>query len=129
MRISEICQQTGMTKDAIRYYEELGFLANIKRSENGYKHYTSAHVEQLILLKRTKELGFTLKEIKELAGLFFSKKLTEDIMTQYLRKKESEIDATITQLTHYKSEINLTLSGKCQHSDQLIKTIRASEKN
>ena len=124
MRISEICQQTGMTKDAIRYYEDLGFLENINRTENGYKQYTPAHVEQLILLKRTKAFGFTLKEIKTLAELFLSKTLTEDVMTQHLRKKEQEIDESITQLMKYKSEIKRTLSGGCEHSDQLKKTLK-----
>eukprot|EP00487_Bulimina_marginata_P007542 TRINITY_DN28919_c0_g1_i1.p1 TRINITY_DN28919_c0_g1~~TRINITY_DN28919_c0_g1_i1.p1 ORF type:complete len:109 (-),score=6.75 TRINITY_DN28919_c0_g1_i1:85-411(-) len=94
-----------MTKDTIRYYEELGFLTNISRSNNGYKEYTHAHAEQLILLKRTKELGFTLKEIQTLASLLFTKQLTEDVMTQYLRKKEREIDNTILKLTACKEEI------------------------
>lgn len=116
-----------MTKDTIRYYEELGFLVDIERSDNGYKKYTQAHAEQLLLIKRTKELGFTLKEIKELAGLFFSKQLTDDVMTQYLQKKESEIDSTILQLTACKQEIRRTLTGDCQHSDQLIKTIQANK--
>lgn len=127
MRISEICQQTGMTKDTIRYYEELGFLTNISRSENGYKVYTRAHAEQLVLLKRTKELGFTLKEIQTLASLFFSKKLTEEVMAQYLQKKEQEISNTILKLTACKEEIQKTLKGECQHSEQLIKTIRANK--
>lgn len=127
MRISDICQQTGMTKDTIRHYEDLGFLADIKRSDNGYKEYTKAHLEQLILLKRTKELGFTLKEIKGLADLFFSKKLTEDVMAEHLRQKEKEIDLSILKLQACKDEIRSTLSGECQHSEQLIKTIRANK--
>lgn len=127
MRISEICQQTGMTKDTIRYYEDLGFLTDIQRSDNGYKEYTRAHTEQLILLKRTKVLGFTLKEIKELAQLFFSKQLTEEKMTHYLLKKDVEIDQTILKLKAYKAEIHDTLTGNCQHNEQLIKTIRANK--
>jgi len=127
MRISEICQQTGMTKDTIRHYEDIGFLADIRRSNNGYKEYTSAHLEQLILLKRTKELGFTLKEIKGLADLFFAKKLTEGLMTQHLQQKEKKIDETILALQKSKEEIRKTLTGECQHSDQLLKTIRANK--
>jgi len=127
MRISEICQQAGMTKDTIRHYEDIGFLADIRRSNNGYKEYTNAHLEQLILLKRTKELGFTLKEIKGLADLFFDKKLTEELMTQHLQQKEEEISNTILKLSACKEEIQKTLKGDCQHSEQLIKTIRANK--
>ena len=120
MQISALCQSTGMTKDTIRFYEKIGLLIDIRRKPNGYKDYSDAHVEQLKLLKHAKELGFTLNEIKELANLFFAKKLKPTEMSAYLKTKEQEIDEKIMKLEMFKHEIKLTLAGNCTKKEQLI---------
>lgn len=119
MQIGALCQSTGMSKDTIRFYEKIGLLVDVKRKANGYKEYSDSHVEQLKLLKHAKELGFTLNEIKELAGLFFSKKLTSSDMNTYLESKEKEIDEKITKLKNFKKEIRETLSGNCKHREEI----------
>ncbi|WP_348650721.1 MerR family transcriptional regulator [Thalassomonas sp. RHCl1] len=121
MQIGALCQSTGMSKDTIRFYEKIGLLGDIKRKANGYKDYSQGHVEQLKLLKHAKELGFTLNEIKELAGLFLSKKLPPQAMNDYLKKKEVEIDKKIARLQAFKQEIKDTLAGNCIYKEQLIK--------
>ncbi len=119
MQIGALCRSTGMTKDTIRFYEKIGLLIEVKRKANGYKDYSENHVEQLKLLRHAKELGFTLNEIKELAGLFFSKKLNPIEMNAYLEKKENEIDEKIMKLQIFKQEIKQTLAGKCIYKEQL----------
>lgn len=121
MQIGALCQSTGLSKDTIRFYEKIGLLGEIKRKANGYKDYSPSHVEQLTLLKHAKELGFTLNEIKELAGLFFAKDLPLTAMNDYLKKKEQEIDEKIAKLQGFKLEIKATLAGNCLYKEQLIK--------
>jgi len=125
MQIGELCRKTDMTKDTIRFYEKVGLLPKIKRKANGYKDYSDTHVEQLNLLKHAKELGFTLNEIKELAGLLFSKKLTFLEMNSFLAIKEQEIDNKIKKLKAFKQEIKHTLTGNCNYKDQLIKASKS----
>jgi len=125
MQIGELCRKTDMTKDTIRFYEKVGLLPKIKRKANGYKDYSDTHVEQLNLLKHAKELGFTLNEIKELAGLLFSKKLTFLEMNSFLAIKEQEIDNKIKKLKAFKQEIKHTLTGNCDYKDQLIKASKS----
>jgi DNA-binding transcriptional MerR regulator len=119
MQIGALCRSTGMTKDTIRFYEKIGLLVDIKRKSNGYKDYSDTHVEQLKLLKHAKELGFTLNEIKELAGLFFSKKLNPLAMNDYLNRKEQEINEKIVKLQMFKQEIKRTITGNCIYKEQL----------
>lgn len=121
MRISAICLKTGMTKDTIRFYEKLGLLTRVARGENGYKDYANTHVEQLNLIKRAKELGFTLEEIKQLASLLFAKKLTTAEMEYFLKTKEKDIDDKIKKLQQFKLEIKGTLQRRCEYRTQLIK--------
>lgn len=121
MKISALCLKTDMTKDTIRFYEKLGLLTKIERAANGYKLYTNAHVEQLLLIKHAKELGFTLDEIKQLATLLFSKQLTITEMERFLKQKEQEIDHKILKLQQFKEQISLTLKGRCEYQAQLKK--------
>jgi len=119
MQIGELCSKTGMSKDTIRFYEKIGLLTKIERRTNGYKNYSNTHVEQLKLLKHAKELGFTLNEIKELAQLLFSSKLSLLQMTEFLKTKEAEIDIKINKLQAFKKEIRNTLAGNCEYKEQL----------
>jgi DNA-binding transcriptional MerR regulator len=118
--IGELCRQTEMTKDTIRFYEKMGLLPQVKRRENGYKEYTLSDVKQLKLLKHSKELGFTLNEIKDLATLFRADNLDIKEMNQYLLKKEHEIDEKIKKLKAFKKEIKLTLEGQCMYKNMLF---------
>ncbi|RDU23613.1 MerR family transcriptional regulator [Anaerosacchariphilus polymeriproducens] len=64
MQIKEVENKTGLTKKAIRYYEENGLIVTAKK-ENGYKEYEEKTIERLIEIKRLRLLDFTVSEIKE----------------------------------------------------------------
>ena len=67
-RIEQVAARTGLTKRTLRYYEEIGLLPAPTRTEGGYRLYSEADVQQLLRIKRLKELlGFSLAEIRELA--------------------------------------------------------------
>lgn len=76
-------------------------------------------VEQLKMIHRAKDLGFTLKEIKDLSALLFSKKLSRKEMALRLEKKNLEIEKRIESLHQMKAEINRALSGLCEFKDRL----------
>lgn len=67
-RIEQVAVRTGLTKRTLRYYEEIGLLPSPTRTEGGYRLYSEADVQQLVRIKRLKDLlGFSLAEIRELA--------------------------------------------------------------
>ena len=69
VRIEQVALRTGLTKRTLRYYEEIGLLPPPTRTDGNYRLYSDADVAQLQRIKRLKELlGFTLAEIRELAG-------------------------------------------------------------
>ncbi len=65
--IEQVAQRTGMTKRTLRYYEEMGLLPPMGRTEGNYRRYSE---EDIRLLKRIKELrdllGFSLTDISKL---------------------------------------------------------------
>ena len=84
MRINEVVKITGLTKKAIRLYEERGIIT-VGRSENGYRYYSEKDIkilEQLLVA----ELGVSITDIK----LLFSEMLSLD---DIIEKRKKEIDA------------------------------------
>jgi len=114
MRIRELSILTGVSSTTIRFYEKSGVLPAPKRGNNGYRDYPEDRVAQLQMIGRAKVLGFTLKEIKELSALLFSKKLSRKDMARRLEEKNAEIDFKINSLRKMKSEINDALAGLCE---------------
>lgn len=72
----ELAQSSGVGIEALRFYEQKGLLEKPKRTSAGYRQYSSTTVQQIRFIKRAQELGFTLKEIKELLDLQTTSKST-----------------------------------------------------
>ena len=69
LRRVDLSRATGCNIETIRYYEKIGILPAPPRGENGYRQYDQAHVDRLRFVMRSRELGFTLDEIRSLLGL------------------------------------------------------------
>ncbi|MDP4159784.1 MAG: MerR family transcriptional regulator [Bacillota bacterium] len=70
LKIDQVSLQSGLTKRAIRYYEEIGILPPPQRSEGGIRYYTQEHVELLKKIKDTKDaLGISLDELQHFISL------------------------------------------------------------
>jgi DNA-binding transcriptional MerR regulator len=66
VRVGELAQRSGISATTLRYYEKLGLLRPAARSASGYRDYAKETLDQLALIGRAKELGFSLKEISAL---------------------------------------------------------------
>ena len=69
MRIGEIAQSVGIGVETIRFYERKGLIREPPRRSSGYRQYEAGAVRRLRFIRRAKELGFTLAEIKGLLEL------------------------------------------------------------
>lgn len=68
-RVGEVARQAGVNLQTIRYYEKRGLLPRPPRTASNYRLYPQDAVRRVQFIKRAQELGFTLKEIKELLSL------------------------------------------------------------
>jgi MerR family mercuric resistance operon transcriptional regulator len=73
MRIGELARRTGCNIETIRYYERIGLLPHPSRSEARYRLYWSDDVNRLIFVRRARQLGFTLSEVRTLLTLSANK--------------------------------------------------------
>ncbi|ROO60747.1 DNA-binding transcriptional MerR regulator [Micromonospora sp. Llam0] len=66
MQIGEVAERTGLSLRTIRYYEEVGIVVPSARSQGGFRLYTQADVNRLLVVKRMKPVELTLDQIREL---------------------------------------------------------------
>ena len=69
MRIGELAKAAHIPKKTIRYYESVGLMANTRREANGYRRYQQRDLDNLIFIRRCRELGISLQHIKQLVDL------------------------------------------------------------
>ena len=67
--IGALSQRTAVNIETIRYYEKIGLLPSPPRTEGGHRLYGDAHLKRLAFIRRCRELGFNLDEIRNLLGL------------------------------------------------------------
>ena len=69
LSIGQIAKRTGVTVEAIRFYEKRALLPEPPRSASGYRQYPPVTAKRVRFIQRAKELGFSLKEIHALLSL------------------------------------------------------------
>jgi len=69
MRRGELAQQSGCNIETVRFYEKQGLLPAPPRSAGGHRDYALEHLKRLTFIRRSRELGFTLEEVRRLLTL------------------------------------------------------------
>lgn len=116
MNISDVAKKTGLTSKAIRFYEEKGLVTAPLRTENGYRSYTARHIEELTLLRQSRQVGFTLEECREMVMLFNNpQRHSADVKARTL-EKVAEIESHIRELNQMRDRL-LALAASCPGDD------------
>lgn len=68
MRIGEVAASSGLSVDAVRYYERVGLLAHDARTSGGFRTYRADVVDRLAFIRQAQTLGLRLREIRDLLG-------------------------------------------------------------
>lgn len=69
MTRGEVAERAGVNRETVRYYEKRGLIPEPPRSAGDYRTYEHSYVDRIRFIKRAQELGFSLKQIKELLAL------------------------------------------------------------
>src|SRR5882757_9941547 len=67
--IGILSKRSGVNVETIRYYERIGLLPSPPRSAGGYRVYSSTHAERLQFVRRARDLGLSLDEVRRLLSL------------------------------------------------------------
>lgn len=113
MQIKEITDLVGTSVRTLHYYDEIGLLTPDETTEAGYRVYSQANLETLQQILFYRELGFSLKEIKEiLDSPLFDRQKTLEAQYKMLLKKHEQLEQMIETIKktikQTKGEIKMT---------------------
>lgn len=77
--IGEVSVSSGVQIETIRYYERIGLMPRPARTANQRRRYDGKAVDQLVFIRRARELGFSISEIRTLIGLSSVKRSCADV--------------------------------------------------
>lgn len=112
LKVGEIAKKVGVNVETLRYYEKIKLMPKPKRIESGYRVYDASDLQRLLFIKRGKELGFTLKEIKELLELKIESTATCGDVKHLAEHKLTDIEKRIRDLKNIK-KVLLKLITQC----------------
>ncbi|MBE4720459.1 MULTISPECIES: MerR family transcriptional regulator [unclassified Pseudarthrobacter] len=69
MHIGELAERTGLSLRTIRHYDDVGLLPATARTDGGFRVYSEADFERLMVIKQMKPLGFSLEEMAGILGI------------------------------------------------------------
>src|SRR6266478_745717 len=99
LSIGKVARRAGIGVETIRFYEREGLLAAPARRDSGYRLYTERVIGRIRFIRRAKELGFSLKEIKELLQLRRNASSTCEDIREKAEAKISAPKPTVTIAT------------------------------
>jgi Cu(I)-responsive transcriptional regulator len=118
LSIGGAAKQTGCSVPTIRYYEEIGLLPAAPRSAANQRHYDDASIRRLNFIRRCRDFGFSIEQIRELVGLVAHPNRdcieVRDIAQGHLaevQKKLAELQALEASLSAFVTSCNSACAG------------------
>lgn len=111
--IGALAEATDTKVETIRYYERIGLLPEPARTSGNYRAYSSEHLDRLSFIRRARDLGFTLDQVRALLGLADNEDKDCCAVDALARDHLSEIDRKIADLKALRRELN-DLIGQCR---------------
>lgn len=103
--IGKLAEATGTKVETIRYYEQIGILEEPARTSGNYRAYSPDHLARLSFIRRARDLGFTLDEVRALIGLADRKGQSCRDVDTIARAHLADVDRKIADLKALKRQL------------------------
>jgi MerR family mercuric resistance operon transcriptional regulator len=114
LAIGALSKRSGVNIETIRYYERIGVMPKPRRSAGGYRMYGPDHLKRLTFVRRGRELGFSLDELRSLLRLVDGHSYTcaevHDLTVEHLAEIRRKI-ADLRRLQRVMTEMAAACSG------------------
>lgn len=98
MNIGQASRASGVSQKMIRYYESIGLIDGVGRSENGYRTYTENEIHVLSFIRRARHLGFSMEQIQALMALWSDRGRSSAEVKAIAQEHIGELQAKIEEL-------------------------------
>ena len=115
MNIGEAAKASGVSAKMIRHYESVGLFPQAARTDAGYRQYTDSEIGTLRFIRQSRDLGFSIEQIRELLGLWQNRRRSSRQVKALAQAHIEELDAKLKELQAMKA--TLVHLVHCCHGD------------
>lgn len=131
MTIKEAAQRTGISIDNLRYYERIGLVPEVPRTESGIRNYDEMSISWIEFAMRFKKAGVSLEAIREYIQLALQGLSTKDARLEILLETKAELEKKLKDIQETLDVVNYkidTYEQKCEPvTNELIASWKASK--
>ncbi len=125
-KIGKTAELAGVNRETVRYYERIKLISPPARRRSGYREFSQIHIEQIRFIKRAQELGFTLKEIRELLDLKVDATTDCSAVRAHAEKKRRAVTKKIETLVEIRNALDeLIARCKAENADESCAILKA----
>ena len=111
--IGKLARETGVKVVTIRYYEQVGLMPVAPRTDGNYRMYTLEHRRRLHFIRRCRDLGFTLDQVRDLLRLSSERMQACAEVDRIAEQHRRTVEEKLADLTRLASELR-RLSACCR---------------
>lgn len=115
MNIGEAARASGVSAKMIRHYESVGLFPEAARTGSGYRQYTDKEIGILRFIRQSRDLGFSIEQIRELLGLWQNRRRPSRQVRALAQAHLEELDAKLRELQAMKATLEHLVH--CCHGD------------
>jgi len=114
--IGQMSRRTGVNIETIRYYERIAIMPKPDRSEGGNRQYNQQQLKRLFFIRRCRELGFSLKEIRALLEMVDGHDFSCNEVHQMTISHLANIKKKLSDLKRLESSLS-KMAAQCSRGD------------
>lgn len=115
MNIGEAAKASGVSAKMIRHYESVGLFPEATRTDSGYRQYSGKEVSTLRFIRQSRDLGFSIEQIRELLALWQNRKRPSRQVKALAQAHIEELDEKLQELLAMKATLEHLVH--CCHGD------------
>jgi Cu(I)-responsive transcriptional regulator len=113
MKIGEIAAATATKVETVRFYEKAGLLPPPARTAGNYRSYGTSHLQRLSFIRRARQLGISLDDVRELLALADDKTQSCEAVDAIANSHLTVIEQKLADLNQMATELRRMI-GQCQ---------------
>lgn len=117
MRIGDAAHRTGVSAKMIRHYESIGLIPTPARHDNDYRDYGDDDVHRLGFVRRARDLGFSIPEIRDLLTLWEDRERSSADVKNLTERHIEDLDTKIAQMREMRDTL-ARLANACEGDDR-----------